>query len=874
MEQRRATVSTYLDFELQIEPLDDNGLNPVQVLRAPAGEANGACDAHALVTQWQNAAAPATVQEARALGGALFEALFQDEIRNRLDVSLRLATVQQAGLRIRLRIEDPGVATLPWELLFDARSDEFLALSRSTPLVRYLPLGAPAEPLTVEPPLRILAVVAAPTDLPPVDVAGERARLHEAIAALQKRRHVELIWTEGQTWQALQAALQDGPWHILHYVGHADFDESTQSSALMLADGEGRSAPVSAVELGALLKDHRALRLVVLNACEGARSGEAGLFTGLASTLVQSGLPAVVAMQYEVSVAAAAEFTRAFYGALAHELPVDGAVAEARKAMRQAAPASVEWATPVLFMRAPDGALWQTVQPRGQSLRRMLLAAAAAGALLIGLWALIYFIAVPQFFPSQMIAPFGIAVANIGELDDSGRMQASSFGTALSTEIYKRLVDEYDGARQGVGGTLDTSVDVWNDSTGRSQKNVRFGEIAGATAAARADAAATLAKRIGAEMVVYGYMTPRESGQDLHLEFYYATPVELGEPLPTAGSLRLGAPIVGATSYRINAEAAHRQMDGPVQLRATGLFWITQVLSYLLADQPDKALAVARSPEAARSLAVWRDEDGRRLWHLVAGQAALYTRDYDLALSEATLAGGSENSDAQQGADVNALMLEGNIYMDRSQLHYLRYVDVNPDDICVDARNLEAASPTPEAAAADARRAVALLEQATALAPNSDWPPVETFARMNLALAYRLMGQVEIFSGDLSAADATLEQAVSAFEKSLQGFDPKLQPQYIGWSQAGLGVTRMLQAHIRIVDRVNALNAGDTDTATTRRSEADALLNQSIGALQACIAQGPKALGAPTFQEKILTCACRPYLQQAQNVLGELTEGP
>lgn len=50
------------------------------------------------------------------------------------------------------------------------------------------------------------------------------------------------------------------------------------------------------------------------------------------------------------------------------------------------------------------------------------------------------------------------------------------------------------------------------------------------------------------------------------------------------------------------------------------------MLSYLLADQADKALMVARSPEATRSLAAWQDDEGQRLWHLVVGQAALYPR--------------------------------------------------------------------------------------------------------------------------------------------------------------------------------------------------------------------------------------------------------
>ncbi len=760
-----------------------------------------------------------------------------------------------------------------------------MALSRATPLVRYLPLGAPTEPLTVEPPLRILAVVAAPTDLPPVDVEGERARMQAAVASLQKRRHVELVWLEGETWPALQAALQEGPWHILHFVGHAFFDEAEGSGALVLADEAGHSAPVSAAELGALLRDHTTLRLAVLNACEGARSGETSLFAGVGTALVQSGLPAVVAMQYEISVVAAANFTRAFYGAIAHDLPVDAAMSEARKAMRQAAPTGVEWATPVLLLRAPDGALWHTAQPSALTLRRALAGVAAAGALALAIWALADRVIMPRVFPTQMDAPFGIAVADIGELSENGEMRASPFGTALSTEIYACLLDEYNSARASAGGALESAVVVWNDSAGRAQKNVRFGVMPGATAAERATAAAALARRIGAEMVVYGFITPRAAGQDLQLEFYYATPVELGEPLPTAGSQRIGAPIVGTTPWRVNAEAAHRQMDGPVQLRATGLFWMTQVLSYLLADQPGKALAVARSEAATRSLSEWRNDEGRRLWHLVVGQAALYARDFDSALAEADLAGaqlarGQSAGDPQGAAndteppDVNALMLAGNIYMDRAQLHYLRYVDVDPADLCVDAANLAAASPTPEEAAADARRAVALLEEATARAPTSAWPPVEEFARMNLALAYRLLGQVEIFAGDLPAAESTLLQAAAAFSQTLQAFDPATQPQFVGWSQAGLGVTHLLQAHIRNVARVNALNAQDGAAAARERDAAVALVEESIGALEACIALEPETLGLPTFQQQVLNCACRPYLQQARITLGDLKEGP
>ena len=105
------------------------------------------------------------------------------------------------------------------------------------------------------------------------------------------------------------------------------------------------------------------LRLVVLNACEGARGGKRDIFSSTASILIEQGVPAVLAMQYEISDKAAVEFSRSFYEAIADGWPVDAATSEARMAIRLEAGNSFEWGTPVLFMRAPDGLLFK-LQPR------------------------------------------------------------------------------------------------------------------------------------------------------------------------------------------------------------------------------------------------------------------------------------------------------------------------------------------------------------------------------------------------------------------------------------------------------------------------------------------------------------------------------
>src|SRR3712207_6204982 len=61
-------------------------------------------------------------------------------------------------------------------------------------------------------------------------------------------------------------------------------------------------------------------------------------------------------MQYEITDNAAIAFSRAFYHAVANNLPVDAAVAAARTAV--SINNTLEWGTPVLYMRSPDGCLF------------------------------------------------------------------------------------------------------------------------------------------------------------------------------------------------------------------------------------------------------------------------------------------------------------------------------------------------------------------------------------------------------------------------------------------------------------------------------------------------------------------------------------
>jgi len=294
---------------------------------------------------------------AKSFGEALFNAVFSGDVRACLRSSVDEAKRDNAGIRVRLRLADPALADLPWEFLYVKSVNRFLALSVQTPLIRYMDLPEVVQPIAVTPPIRVLVMISSPTDYPSLDVEAEWQRLNEALGDLIKAGTLLLERMEEATLAALQRRLRRSQYHIFHFIGHGEFDQTLQEGVLLLEREKQRGHRVGSQYLGMLLHDHESLRIAVLNACEGARSSKHDPFAGSAQTLVQQGIPAVIAMQFEIADDVAQTFAHELYGALADSYPIDAAVTEARKAIF-AMGREVEWATPVLYLRAPDGRIF------------------------------------------------------------------------------------------------------------------------------------------------------------------------------------------------------------------------------------------------------------------------------------------------------------------------------------------------------------------------------------------------------------------------------------------------------------------------------------------------------------------------------------
>lgn len=371
----------YVDFDLEIGEQRESRRYPVSV-RSPEGEAQVVMRfpfdewelkdklrdvEFALLRSGGSRRRIGTPEEqtVQAFGRALFETLITGDVDAHYRVSWREARRQNKGLRVKVHVRPPELSSLPWEFVYDPKHG-YLCLSSRTPLVRYPDVPHPIERLTVTPPLRILGMVASPQGLPQLDVGHEKRLVEEAVRGLQARRLVELAWLEGQTWRDLQRAMRHGPWHIFHFIGHGGFDPETEEGAIALSDDEGRKHLLGASDLALLLDDHYFLRLVFLNSCEGARGSPRDPFSSTAATLVRAGIPAVVAMQYEITDRSAIEFSRSFYDAVADGLPIDAAVAEARTAVKMKS--ILEWGTPVLYMRSSDGRIFDVLASGAESL--------------------------------------------------------------------------------------------------------------------------------------------------------------------------------------------------------------------------------------------------------------------------------------------------------------------------------------------------------------------------------------------------------------------------------------------------------------------------------------------------------------------------
>lgn len=294
--------------------------------------------------------------------GALLagQLLGDDEVRTFFGEALAAAQAADTPLSLRLTIgANAGeLHSLHWETLRSPGSDAPLLTGEHLRFSRYLS-SLDWRPVRLRPQaeLRALVVVADPANpadwgVAEIDAAGEVAA---ARAGLGEIPVTELATRGTVTLANLAAHLREG-YDIVHLVAHGLLADGEPHILLEEADGSGAWVPGREL-VTRIYELHDRPRLIVLVSCQSAGSGgdattqDNGVLAALGPRLAEAGVPAVVAMQGNLTMQTAAAFMPVFFAELRRDGQVDRAMAAARGAVRE----RPDWWMPVLFMRLRSG---------------------------------------------------------------------------------------------------------------------------------------------------------------------------------------------------------------------------------------------------------------------------------------------------------------------------------------------------------------------------------------------------------------------------------------------------------------------------------------------------------------------------------------
>jgi hypothetical protein len=292
-----------------------------------------------------------------ALAGMLFGA--EAKVKSFYDKARAVANEKDMPVHFRIYVDPKAPAeyrSVRWETLRDPEDGLPVATKRNLMLSRHL---KNADWRQAAPPkkhdLHALVAIANPSDgerlgyrLPAIAV--ERAR--DALGAIRTTP----LASGGRATLGRIADALDECIDILYLVCHGVIRRG--EPLLFLEEPDGRTALTGAAQLAQRIAElQRRPTLAVLSSCASAGPGareesvDDGALAPLGPSLVDAGVPAVVAMQGNVTVETAGRFMKTFFTALDRDGIVDRAVAVARGEVRD----RPDWWVPVLYSRLKRG---------------------------------------------------------------------------------------------------------------------------------------------------------------------------------------------------------------------------------------------------------------------------------------------------------------------------------------------------------------------------------------------------------------------------------------------------------------------------------------------------------------------------------------
>ena len=300
------------------------------------------------------------------IGSQLFDFVFQRHVLE-LYQKCYVTTKNVQPLLIRLHVKHPGLSYVPWETLYDKKHRFHLTTSQNTPFIRAIDDDHDVKWLSASRPIRILGMAARVKvlngiALDQIEVDAEQVAIKKALGDLDDGKRAKLSWIPSAKARDLNRRFLRGDegkrWDIFHFIGHGGHDAERGMGFIVVQEESGsRGARLYADDLtGFLTQPGQTPSLVILNSCSGAQGEPGSLFSSTAAELIQGGVAAVIAMQFEISDNMGVAFAETFYTYLVEKISIQAALAHTRAELK--ARQFGEWISPVLYMRGLDGEMF------------------------------------------------------------------------------------------------------------------------------------------------------------------------------------------------------------------------------------------------------------------------------------------------------------------------------------------------------------------------------------------------------------------------------------------------------------------------------------------------------------------------------------
>lgn len=346
-----------------------------------------------------------TVDELREIGGQIWDELLAGHSIGMSDNPRLVLVFKPLTPMMPRAISDSttsraaiSIAEVPYEALFQKQFNRFVSLHCS--VSRALHEAPDLDPRPAPHPLKILVIVAAPADLDPAGHDRELKVIENILCQKSLAESIRLCTVSRATVTQVCKAIETFNPHIIHFIGHGDFDDDGPYLDFEADSDDGsddgpphwqidprrrqggrrgrRPSPrgpaerrrVTAEMLGKMIeRGQPPASLVILSACVSAAPVGAGptsphgpAFDGVAQRLVQSqGIAASIAMQFVLEDWAAEAFASGFYKALVRDLRLDDCVKEARaEIVLKRGEHERAWVTPVVYSRCKSGQIFES----------------------------------------------------------------------------------------------------------------------------------------------------------------------------------------------------------------------------------------------------------------------------------------------------------------------------------------------------------------------------------------------------------------------------------------------------------------------------------------------------------------------------------